>query len=256
MSALSQLDLRGAELVDLLDAVSSFDWAARFAAQFVMAGGIADGDRAKFQQALRYRSKSRTPFFNGLFVLSVTNFELFIKELVDETINRKASKAKRFSSLDQKFQDNYISKVGSVIAGKSSGTVGGMPFARFDEVVTSFSTSYLGKAPLGLIGEVFTIVMGNPTWERLEKLLETVGVTDPLGKELASTTAMKSHFKNAKWGEIVENAKTFHEGTIRRRNAIVHNIIPLSLVEEDVRDAVAFFNAFASGLAEVVRVHI
>jgi len=188
--------------------------------------------------------------------MSITNFELFVKEEMDEALGRKALAIQTFSNLDKTFQDNYISSVGKVIAGKSAGTVGGVPFTRFDEVVKSFSKSYVGDGALRLLGEVFTLLMGNPTWDKLAKLLETLGLEDPLGKELASTATMKSYFDNAKWGEIIENTEAFHENALRRRNAIVHNVIPIALVEDDVRDALSFYDSFAAGLDALISAHI
>lgn len=256
MSALSQLEIRGAGLVDFLDALSSLDWATRFSAPFVLGAEIQEYDKADFKRALSNRSTSRTPAYNGLFIIAVTNFELFVKEFIDEILGRKARKAKTFGELDRAFQDNYMSSVGKIIAGKSSGVVSGVPYTKFSEVALTFSNSYLGTSPFSLMGDVFTLVMGNPTWERLEKLLQTVGVEDPMGKELASTDILKAHFDNAKWTEVVSKAKKFHENAIRQRNTIVHNVIPLSLVEKDVRASVTFFYAFAAGLDEVVRAQI
>jgi hypothetical protein len=242
--------------MDVLDTLSSLDWAARFAAPHVMVAQISGADRAKFQAALKMRSKSRTPAFNGLFVMSITNFELFVKEEMDEALGRKAVAAQAFSKLDKTFQDSYISSVGKVIAGKSAGTVGGVPFTRFDEIVKTFSKGYVGDGALQLLGEVFTLLMGNPTWDKLAKLLGTLGLGDPLGKELASTATMKFHFGNAKWGDIIENTETFHDNALRRRNSIVHNVVPIALVEDEVREALKFYDAFAAGLDAVVTTHV
>ena len=88
-----------------------------------------------------------------------------------ESTSRKAHAVQAFSKLDKPFQDNYISGVGKVIAGKSSGTVAGVPFGGFDELVKCFSKSYVEDGALRLMGDVFTLLMGNPTWEKLDKLL-------------------------------------------------------------------------------------
>lgn len=255
MSALTKFQARSAELVDVLDILSSFDWAVRFAAPHVMAAQISNGDRTTFQSALKMRSKSRTPAFNGLFVMAITNFELFVKEEMDDALGRKAVATKEFTKLDKTFQDNYISSVGKVIAGTSSGTVGGIPFTRFDEITSIFSKNYVGDGALKLTGEVFTLLMGNPTWNRLTKLFGILGLEDPFGKELASTPAMKAHFGNARWTEIVENTESFHENALRRRNSIVHNVVPIALVDDEVREALRFYDAFAAGLDSVVSAH-
>jgi hypothetical protein len=188
--------------------------------------------------------------------MAITNFELFVKEEMDDALVRKAKTTNEFSKLDITFRNNYISSVGKVIAGTSAGTVGGVPFTRFDEIVSSFSTIYTGNGDLRLLGEVFTLLMGNPTWERLIKLLETLGIDGPLGKELASTPAMKTHFNNAKWSEIIKNAESIHENSLRRRNSIVHNVIPIALADDDVRGALIFYGAFAAGLDAVVSAHV
>ncbi len=188
--------------------------------------------------------------------MAITNFELFVKEEMDEAMSRKALAVQAFSKLDKTFQDNYISGVGKVIAGKSSGTVAGVPFTRFDELVKCFSKSYVEDGALRLMGEVFTLLMGNPTWEKLDRLLRTMGVVDPLGKELGSTTSMKTQFANAKWGEVIGNAESYHENALRRRNSIVHNVIPIALGEDDLRQTIAFYGAFAAGLNEVITKHV
>ena len=102
------------------------------------------------------------------------------------------------------------------------------------------------------MGEVFTLLMGNPTWDKLGKLLGTLGIPNALDKEFASTGSMKSHFANAKWTEVLKESESFHESALRRRNSIVHNIIPISLVEEDVRDTLKFYGAFATALNELI----
>jgi hypothetical protein len=240
----------------VLDALSSLDWATKFAAPHVIGAQISNAERGQFQKALHLRSKSRTPAFNGLYVMSITNFELFVKEEIDEAMSRKALAVQAFSKLDKTFQDNYISGVGKVIAGKSSGTVAGVPFGRFDELVKCFSKGYVGDGALRLMGEVFTLLMGNPTWDKLTKLLKTLGVPDPLGKEFGSTSSMKSHFGNAKWGEVIANAESFHDNALRRRNSIVHNVIPIASGEDDVRQALSFYDAFAAGLNGVITAHV
>jgi len=175
---------------------------------------------------------------------------------VPDSLKAGAHAVQAFSKLDKPFQDNYISGVGKVIAGKSSGTVAGVPFGGFDELVKCFSKSYVEDGALRLMGDVFTLLMGNPTWEKLDKLLRTLGIGDPLGKELGSTATMKSHFANAKWGEVIGNAELFHENALRRRNSIVHNVIPIALGDDDVRQALSFYDAFAAGLDGVITKHI
>jgi hypothetical protein len=256
LSALAKFEARSTELVDLLDVLSSLDWATKFAAPYVMGAEILEADRAQYQRALQLRSKNRTPAFNGLFVMCITNFELFVKEEVDEAVSRKAVAAQAFSNLDKPFQDNYISGVGKVMAGKSSGTVAGVPFSGFDELVKCFSKSYVEDGALRLMGDVFTLLMGNPTWEKLNKLLGTLGIDEPLGKELGSTASMKSQYANAKWSEVIRNAESAHEDALRRRNSIVHNVIPIALGDDDVRQALSFYGAFAAGLDQVIRKHV
>ena len=256
MTALTKFQARNAELIDILDTLTSFDWALKFASPYMMAADIVDADRTRFQDSVKMRSKSKTPVFNGLFVMAITNFELFVKEEIDDSLGRKAVAIKNFAALDKTFQNNYISSVGKVIAGASSGTVGGIPFTRFDEIVSSFTKSYVGDGALRLLGDVFTLQMGNPTWDRLTNLFTTLGITDPLGKDLAKTSTMKAYYSNAKQANIIKDTKSFHEGALRKRNSIVHSIFPIALQDDEVREFIKFYDAFAAGINAVISAHL
>lgn len=210
-------------------------------------GGLPQ-QRNKFDAALRSRSAPPDSLYRGLFVISVSAFERFVKMLISALVQLKSEVANRFSDLTDSFQRQYVVRAAQVLTNISSGTVKGIPY-NFSSLQASVGLCFTNTGKPNLDGDVFTILMGNPTWDRLEDTLKSLGITDPFDQAFGSDAAVRGWGK-ASWKGNLTEAKSKLNALMDRRNLIVHAARPTSVVEQDIVDACDFFEAIARGLVD------
>jgi hypothetical protein len=89
--------------------------------------------------------------------------------------------------------------------------------------------------------------MGNPTWDRLESLLKSLGISNPFDQRFGSNAFIRNWGKAA-WKNNLSDAEAKLDILMDQRNLIVHAAQPKSIVEQDIVDACDFFEAMASAL--------
>lgn len=185
-------------------------------------------------------------FYRGLFVASVSSFEGFVKLLISALVQMKSARANKFSELPDHFRQQYVVRASQVMANFGSGSVKGIPY-NFNALQRSVAICFSDSAKPTLDGDVFTILMGNPTWDRLSSLLNALGISDPFDQSFGSHPSIKGWGKTT-WKRNLSDAESKLDGIIDRRNLIVHAAQPVTIVEQDIVDACDFFEALAAGL--------
>jgi hypothetical protein len=215
----------------------------------IVAPLLADHPQIKqtFESALRIRSTSLDAFYRGLFITTLSSFEGFVKLFVSALAQLKAEGVGKFSELPQKFQNQYLKRVGQVLSHIGSGAVQGIPY-NFTGIREGLGKCLVDSGRPALNGEVYTLLMGNPTWERLDKAFQSLGIEKPFDQAFGSSEHMKSWGKAA-WTKNLADGKSTLDKLIDDRNLIVHASSPISIVESDIIDAWDFLSAFGSALA-------
>ena len=203
-------------------------------------------EREKFEAALQGRRVALDSFYRGLFVASVSSFERFVKMFVSALVQKKSVGASKFSELHPTFQQQYIIRASQVMANVGSGSVKGIPF-NFSALQRSVGVCLTDTARPPLEGDVFTILMGNPTWSRLNDVLESLGIADPFNQSFGSNASIRS-WGQTSWKRNLSDAEAKLNELMDQRNLIVHAAQPITIVEQDILDACAFFEAMAGGL--------
>ena len=204
--------------------------------------------KGKFLAALRARGTALDSFHRGLFVASLSAFEGFVKQLISALAQQKVQAVSKFSELPETFQNQYISRAAQVLSHVGSGTVKGVPY-NFTGLRDGFGKCLSDATKPPLNGEVYTLLMGNPTWGRLQAVLGSLGIDAPFDQAFGSNEHMRKWGK-AGWKQNLAAAETMLDGLIDMRNLIVHASSPVTVVEGDVTDACSFFTAFGQALAE------
>jgi len=207
-------------------------------------------ERAKFQHALRSRSNSADTLYRGLFVASISSFEGFIKMFVSSLVQIKSTQFSKFSDLPETFQKQYVARASQVLSNIDSGTVKGIPYS-FSTLQYNIGICFANDKPPILDGDVFTILMGNPTWGRLEVILKSIGIKNPFDQSFGANDSVR-RWGNAGWSKNLSEAEKKLDSLLNKRNMIVHAAHPVTIVEQDVVDACDFFEALASGLVDVM----
>jgi hypothetical protein len=210
-------------------------------------------ERRRFAAALQARRTSSDSLNRGLFLTTFSAFEGFVKSMVSALIQKKLDGVGKFSELPETFRQNYIVRASQVLSNFSSGAVKGIPY-NFRNLQRSIAVCFADSTKPMLDGDVFTILMGNPTWTRLTDVLESIGIATPFDQAFGSSTAIHAWGGRGSWkSKLTEAEKKLNE-LMAKRNAIVHAAQPTTIVEQDVIDACDFFEAIARALiAEMPR---
>lgn len=187
-------------------------------------------------------------FYRGLFVASVSSFEGFVKLLISALVQIKSAGARKYSDLPMNFQQQYVARVSQVLSHIGSGTVRGIPY-NFSALQKSLGVCFSDAGPPQLDGDVFTILMGNPTWERLGSVLQSLGIEGPFDQAFGSSASIRA-WASGSWKKNLSDAQAKLNDLIDQRNLIVHASHPVTIVEQDVFDAADFFEAMATALVD------
>lgn len=204
-------------------------------------------EKAKFTAALQSRGSALDSFHRGLFVASVSSFEGFVKMFVSALVQMKSADATKFSDLPSNFRQKYVVRASKVLSYVGSGTVNGIPY-NFSGLQASIGICFSNSVKPILDGDVFTLLMGNPTWSRIDDTLQALGIDNPFNQSFGSNSHIRGWGK-AGWKNNLSAAEKKLDALMDRRNSIVHAAQPLTIVEQDVIDACDFFEAMARGLA-------
>lgn len=207
-------------------------------------------ERAKFKAALESRRVALDSFYRGLFVTSVSSFEGFVKMFIPALVQIKSADASKFSDLPDSFRQQYVVRVSQVLSNVGSGSVKGIPY-NFSALQRNVGICFTDVARPPLDGDVFTILMGNPTWDRLKGLLESLGIPNPFDQRFGSNASIRGWGKTA-WKKNISEAEAKLDALMDQRNMIVHAAQPMTIVEQDIIDACDFFEAMASGLVDEI----
>jgi hypothetical protein len=104
-----------------------------------------------------------------------------------------------------------------------------------------------------LNGEVFTILMGNCTVERLEKLFPIIGLTPPFSDDTGRNAAIRKWAKGAGARAAANQAGAELDRQIDVRDALAHGDITRGVQASDVEDAANFFEALIGAFSEKAR---
>lgn len=200
-------------------------------------------ERNRFKAALTARRVSSDSMNRGLFLTSISAFEAFVKMMVSALVQLKSAGVGKFSELPATFRQHYVVRASQVLSNVGSGTVKGIPY-NFSSLQNSIGVCFTNAAKPLLDGEVFTILMGNPTWRRLNEVLEGIGIANPFDQAFGSSAAIRGWAKGTWKGNLTEAEKKLDE-LMAKRNSIVHVAQPTTIVEQDVIDACEFFEAIA-----------
>jgi len=212
--------------------------------------GPYPSEKRKFEAALRARGAAVDSFHRGLFVASVSSFEGFVKMFISALVQLKCSGAAKFSDLPEPFRRIYIVRVSQVLSQMGSGTVKGIPY-NFAGLQQTVGACLADAGPPQLEGDVFTILMGNPTWDRLESLLKSLGIKQPFDQAFGSNASVRGWAKT-NWRKNLSDAQASLDRLMDQRNLIVHAASPTTIVEQDVTAACDFFEAIGTGLVEEI----
>lgn len=213
-----------------------------------------EGD-AKSKEALEYALKDTSvdgsALCRGLIVQVNSAFEFFVHNLTNCVINVRAGNVTKFSEIDKKLQNSYLSHAGTILTHLPSGSVQGQTYD-FDRLLLSLGKCLSDGTEFHMESNVFVFLLGNCTVERLSKLFSTLQLDDPFGDPIGKNSALQRALNEKKTRNTCKLAKKELNDLIKLRNEIAHGNMTRTISVEEVHQAVLFYRAYIEALAQDV----
>jgi hypothetical protein len=158
---------------------------------------------------------------------------------VNTHISQIASRVSRFDELEPSLKATYAAHAGRALSKIFEGSINGINYD-FSALQAEMGSCFSGNSPFTINGEVFTLLIGNCTADRLEKLFGQMGLPDPFGSAVGQNKAVQNWCGERKAGRAANLAKDELEKQIAARNDLVHGFASKDVVLHDVERAAVF----------------
>lgn len=222
------------------------------AQQLYAHGTMQQETRRKLDAALRLKSADPVTTYRGLFLQLHGAFELYIKQLVSAVLQHKSSAVDRYNDLDEAFRNAHAVHAAVVLAKIPEGGINGISYD-FEKLKGGMAACFSNKDKFELNPEVFTLLLGNCTPKRLEKLFATIGMAHPFDDETGRNAAVKKWALGASPREAKKKALENLDQQLKRRNAIAHGDGTQTIVHADIDDLSAYLLAIAEAFEAKAR---
>lgn len=207
--------------------------------------GAFDGDKftkSKLQEALKYKQTDAGGLYKALIVQANGVFEQYIKDFTAAITNEIVKNSDKYSNLHEDFKKNYIASSARVLGFIKKDTINGQTYD-FDGLLKSLGKCFSDFQPYKINSEVFTMLMGNCTADRLENIFEILGMDKPFSHKIGDNPKLKTALKETRRTRVADMARTELNRQIDVRNRIVHGSLSTSVSLSDLNESVEFFKA-------------
>lgn len=201
--------------------------------------------RAELSNLLQLGAPDPAVVHRGLLIQLNGIFEGFVKSLVSTHVSTIAGKVDRFSDLEQELQDAYSVHAARALSRLSEGSINGVSY-NFSALQSGMGSCFSGGKPFIINGEVFTLLMGNCTAERVERLFKQIGLPEPFGDEVGKHRAAQKWSGEAGARRTANRVRDELDRQIETRNDLVHGLATKDVVLLDVERAADFFGCLVT----------
>ncbi len=207
--------------------------------------------KASLREALKSKDVDESAMNRGLVIQANSVFELFIRNLVAAVTDHISGSADQFSKIEKNFQNQFLAHAGRVMNYLPSGIVSGQSFD-FQALLDSVRKCLGNESPYQIYSPAFSVLMGNCTPEKLEKLFDILGLKGPFADDLGRSTELQRVLNERGHRRAANLARSTLGQQIDLRNDIVHGQLVRAVSTVDVEQSVAFFRALVSALSSLV----
>lgn len=206
--------------------------------------------RSELQTIIKLSAHDASVVYRGLIIQLNGIFESFIKSLVSAQIHNISTKAECFDDLEEGVKTSYIFYIGNVFSKVHDGAINGVNYD-FDTLKREVGSCFSNVSPFSMSGEVFTLLMGNCTPKRLEKIFSQVGLPEPFSDVFGKHKAVQQWCSEGKARRVATMARDELEKQISLRNELVHGLGTKNVVLEDVQNSARFFLAIIDAYTDL-----
>lgn len=205
--------------------------------------------RAELTRVLLLKKTDPSAIYRGLLLQLNSAFELFVKRLVGAVLLHHRSKVQKYSDLSVAIRNTHAVKSAEILRKLYDGKINGVNYD-FDHLQKSLGTCFSDKEEFDLTPDVFTLLMGNCTPERLEKLFSVIGISKPFDENTGKNQAIKKWAKGIGPKQAANEARRELESQLSKRNEIAHGPNTMSVSPTDIEQAGAFYLALADAFID------
>ncbi len=204
---------------------------------------------------LKYKASDPAATYRGLLLQLNGTFELFVRHLVSAVLQDHSSKVKKYSELSDTVKNAHAVCSGAILAKMHDGTINGVKY-NFDSLQRNLGECFQDVRGFHLNTDAFTLLIGNCTPARLEKLFQTVGLSPPFDDATGKNKAVRKWANGARAREAASGAAKELGLQLGKRNEIAHGSNALTVLPADVENAAVFYSALADAFVEKARAAI
>jgi hypothetical protein len=208
--------------------------------------------KARLAQAAKLKATSPAALYRGLFIQANSIFEAYVRDLSSIVAENQASKVAKYSELPENFRLQHIHLSSQILQHMKTGTVAGQKF-NFGLLTKALGQCFSNSDEFSIMPEVFTLMMGNPTPDRLETLFEKLGIPEPFNPGVGRSHAIKKVFGELRQASAAKLAKEKLSELVSLRNTLVHGDLSTAVEQSDLDEAVDFFEAMIESFDELAR---
>lgn len=208
--------------------------------------------RARLSEAARLKATPSAALYRGLFVQANSIFEAYVRDLSSIAAEHIASKVTKYSDLPEKFRLQHIHLSGQILQQMKTGTLAGQKFD-FGRLTNALGQCFSDADKFSIMPEVFTLMMGNVTPDRLEKLFEKIGLPEPFNPGVGRSVAIKKAIGETRHTSAARLAKVKLHDVVGVRNTLVHGGLSATVDQSDLDEAIDFLEAMIEALDELAR---
>ncbi|MGN6768824.1 MAG: MAE_28990/MAE_18760 family HEPN-like nuclease [Rhizobiaceae bacterium] len=212
--------------------------------------------RARLTEATRLKATPPAALYRGLFIQANSIFEAYVRDLTSIATENIASKVTKYSELPEKFRLQHIHLSGQLLQYINTETLACQKF-NFRRLTNALGQCFSDSNTFSIMPEVFTLMMGNVTPDRLEKLFEKlfekIGLPEPFNPGVGGSGAIKKVFGELRQSSAAKLAREKLHEVVGLRNTLVHGDLSVTVEQSDLEEAIEFLEAMIEALDELAR---
>lgn len=210
-----------------------------------------DEGKRLLREALKTGNVDESALNRGLVIQANSVFELFIRYLITAVTDHISRSTESFSNTEKKFQNQFLAHAGRIMNYMPAGNVSGQTFD-FSALLDSVRMCISNETPYYIYSSAFSVLMGNCTPEKLEKLFGNLGLTEPFTDSLGRNTVLQRVLNERRHRRVATLARETLAKQIDLRNDIVHGQLARAVSSTDVEESVQFFRGLVVALSDKV----
>ena len=202
--------------------------------------------------ATKLKGTPAAALHRGLFVQANSVFEAYVRDVSTIVAENRAANVNKYSDLPDSFRGQHIHYSGLILQHMKTGTLAGQKF-NFESLTAALGQCFTDASPFSIMPEVFTLLMGNVTSERLESLFEKIDLPEPFNVGVGGCSSIKRVFGERRNVVAAKLARDKLDDIVGKRNTLVHGDLSATVEQSDLDEAIDFLEAMIEALYEVAR---